>query len=325
MTRSRARVNTARVIPHNPRMGIARQILTRVRQEIAEGLSRLRSKPPAWIDIVLESNEADLQLVLDGLTNSGRRATIGAIASMLGITRKEYELSLLRLLVERARPFAMPSAMWSRPVTSSENIGAQIGTHFTTMGIASTPERLRACQALYARFVTDRDRSRVSLSGLAQQNFRCGHCGLAFCNEELSGRGWVSMHGLRGTPKVDLLKPHWSDPRHRVPTLDHDWPVALYGDNSARNFRILCVSCNQGKAKFMALEQTRAFTGLPDRKELLGKRPLSDALFYSQIRRQPYCVRTNTTAKESELTVQLRDSTLPAVLDNLLTVVSPGI
>jgi hypothetical protein len=56
----------------------------------------------------------------------------------------------------------------------------------------------------------------------------------------------------------------------------------------------------------------------------LRRGPLSTEVFYTQLRKSPLCERTGKNALTAELTVELRDAHSPAVLDNLITVESPG-
>ena len=179
---------------------------------------------------------------------------------------------------------------------------------------------------MYLQFSQERDNTRrVTQADLEQQNFRCGHCGLAFCDEELAKKGIESPHGERRKPKNDPLKPHWSRADYRVPTLDHRWPISLYGSNDLDNLLVLCKGCNVGKANRIAREQLEPFIGLPQRDTLLARYPLSPDLFYAQLIREPACSQTKQTAIECELTVEIVDPTKPAFLDNLTTVMSPGI
>ncbi len=278
-----------------------------------------------WIDLALLPNEAEIGKALAGLTDNERASITNQAASFLKLDVKDLERALLRILVERARPFALSTALWSRPVTASTDVQGEVRNHFERLGLAPTPERLRHAQQLYAQFAVDRTSIPMSVSDLAAQNFRCWHCGLAFCDEDLASRGFESPYKLRGQPKTDPLKPHWHSDKSRVPRMDHDWPVTLYGSNDSKNIRVICDACNVGKANFIALEQTPSFSGLPRRGQLNGLQPLHHEVFYAQIRRAPICARTGLTARQTELTVELIDPTSPAVLDNLQTIESPGI
>jgi hypothetical protein len=278
-----------------------------------------------WIDLALLPNEDELGKALADLTDDERVSITRQMALFLKLDVKELEKALLRILVERARPFALSTTLWSRPVTASTDVQGEVRNHFERLGLTSTPERLRYAQQLYAQFAVDRTSIPMSISDLAAQNFRCWHCGLAFCDEDLANRGFESPYKLRGKPKTDPLKPHWHSDKSREPRMDHNWPVTLYGSNESKNIRVICDACNTGKANFIALEQTPSFSGLPRRGQLNGTRPLPYEVFYAQIRKSPICVRTGRTARQTELTVELIDPTAPAVLDNLQTVESPGI
>ena len=242
------------------------------------------------------------------------------------MTDAEVQRATLRILVERVRPFALSSSLWARPITSSDDPRAEIRRQFVRRGIAETSERVHLALRLYAQFAQDRTKVPVKEADLRRCGYRCEHCGLAFCNEELASKALISPFGLRGAKKTDPLKPHWNGvDDNRYPTMDHDWPVSLYGDNTSKNLRVLCGACNQGKANYQALEQMKPWVGLQDRAQLLGRSPLPCEVFYTQIRRSPTCERTGKGAAATELTVERRDPLSPAVLDNLMTVESRGL
>jgi hypothetical protein len=280
----------------------------------------------SWIDLALIDNEADLRRAIEGLDAERRAKVLGELLRLLKLTKDESEQTLIRLLLERARPFSMPSSLWSRPPDSSDDIRRPTERNFRDLGITSSPERIRGVQRMYLQFSQERDdQRRVSLADLQKQNFRCAHCGLAFCDEELAKKGIESPHGARGKPKNDTLKPHWSRPDYRVPTLDHRWPITLYGSNDPANLFVLCRGCNIGKAHCVAREQLPPFIGLPQRETLLARYPISADLFYAQLIREPLCRRTGQSASECELTVEIIDAAKPAFLDNLATIESPGV
>lgn len=198
-----------------------------------------------------------------------------------------------------------------------------LADHIRKLHLSPTQDRLRKGQLLYTQFLAKRFAPRLALADLQAQDFRCFHCGLAFCNEELLDFGWVSPHRTRGTDKSDPPKPQWNKPELRVPRIEHEWPIKLYGDNDRMNIRVFCHGCNDGKAGCMALMQTRSYVGLPTRGQMLCSLPITPEAFYSQLVKQPCCCRTGRTAKESELTVELLDPESLPVLDNLATVESP--
>lgn len=278
-----------------------------------------------WIDFALLGDEVSLRYALDGLNDQQRADAIAELMGKLGIDRADLDRSILRLLVERARPYALPTSLWARPVTASDDPRAYLRTHFGRIGVTATADRLDKGIDLYVQFREERSRVQVQEADLRRCSYRCEHCGLAFCNEELARRAIVSPFGTRGAKKSDALKPHWNGADElRWPTMDHDWPVSLYGSNDRKNLRVLCRACNDGKQDFIAWEQTRAAVGLPKRIQLLpGTVP--NELFYTQLRRSPVCVDTGQTARSTELTVRLVDANGPLILDNLVTVASPGI
>jgi hypothetical protein len=278
-----------------------------------------------WIDLALAPDEASLRGLLNELDARARGDAIANVADRLGLTREDVERAALRLLVERVRLFALPSSLWNRDPTASDDPRARIRSHFTALGVTETPERVDSALRLYLAWIDGRGNPKVKEADLVACGYRCQHCGLAFHNEELLSRGFESPFGSRAAPKKDPLKPHWhvSD-EERQPTIDHDWPVALFGDNRPSNLRVLCSPCNAGKEHYVAGEQMWPAVGLPRRKHVMRPRPVANDVFYAQLRRAPRCEHTGRGPTEVELTVELRDPNMPSVLDNLRTVESPA-
>ena len=138
-----------------------------------------------WIDLALIGDEARLTAAIDGLDEVGRTAALGDVAAQLGMTDAQVQRATLRMLVERVRPFALSSALWARPITSSDDPRTEIRGQFERRGVAVTPERIRSALQLYAQFAQDRAKIPVKEADLQRCGYRCEHCGLAFCNEEL--------------------------------------------------------------------------------------------------------------------------------------------
>lgn len=278
-----------------------------------------------WIDLALIGDEATLRDVISGLSEDQRNGAIQGLADVLGIDEDEFMRGMLRILVERARPLALPSRLWRRTLTSSEDPARMAREHLVGRRVEPTPERVRLAVAMYARFEQERDRAlRLTEADLIACEYRCRHCGLEFHNEELESRSLVSPFGSRFKVLVAPLKPHWNGPAQmREPTLDHEWPVSLYGDNDPGNLRVVCHGCNAGKRDVVALEQSRSWTGFPERPSLMKASPVELPVFYAQLRREPVCWRSGRAADAVELTVELKDPGAPAVLDNLMTVAMP--
>jgi hypothetical protein len=278
-----------------------------------------------WIDLALIGDEATLRAAISGLSNDERDAAIEGLADVLGVDDGEFMRGMLRILVERARPLALPSRLWRRSLTSSDDPARMAREHLVSRRLQPTPERVRLAVAMYSRFEEERDRTlRLTEDDLVACGYRCGHCGLEFHNEELESRSLESPFGNRFKLLVAPLKPHWNGPADmREPTMDHDWPVSLYGDNGHANLRVLCHGCNVGKRDVVALEQSRSWTGYPERPSLINAAPVEFPVFYAQLRREPLCWRSGRAADAAELTVELKDLGAPAVLDNLMTVAMP--
>ena len=275
-----------------------------------------------WIDLALIGDEAALNAAIAAMTPEELDAALGNVADALGMEDGDLLRGALRVLIERARPLALPAQLWRRPITASSDPGRMVTDHFRARGIAPRGTRVKDAQAMYTRFVEERnDDLRLRASHLKAAGYRCAHCGLQYHNEELLSRTLESPFKFRRKQPVDDLKPHWgADPSLREPTLDHDWPVSLFGDNTATNLRVLCKACNNGKEATVALQHLRPWVGLPNRLELLTERPVSVFVFYAQLRRAPTCWKTGMAASDVELTVELIDPTLAPVIDNLRTV-----
>ncbi|WP_152904836.1 HNH endonuclease [Stenotrophomonas maltophilia] len=278
-----------------------------------------------WIDFALAKDEASLREALTGLPVDQLKLLKSQLLSVLGADADEYERSTIRILIERTRAFALPLSLWTRPLDASWSIRDAGVQHLVAHGLLSTEERLVSVQGLYQRFrVRKRSKgAKINQKKLEAAGFRCQICGLRFCNEDLEKWSIVSPHGYRGTPKPDPLKIHWTSPAYLLPSIDHDWPISTYGDNSPENQKVVCTGCNGGKANFVALEQTYAWTGILEREQLEDG-AVSTALFYAQLRRHPRCSRTGATAETTELSVNLKDPAKPVVLDNLITVTGPN-
>lgn len=276
-----------------------------------------------WIDILLLTSEADLQHRLRELTPAERAALRTYAIATLKLSEEDVEAAVLRILIERLRPFALPQDLWSRPVNDTSSIRRHAGEHLKHLGFDVSEDRLAAMQKLYRRSQAERVKLGVTRDDLMSCNWRCQHCGLIFHNEELESLALESPFGARPRSKEDRLKPHWNKLDLRRPRLDHVWPISTFGSNDADNLQVLCDGCNQGKEDLLAHEQTRGFVGLQKGRHLKRVEPISLDLFYAQVARSGRCVVTGKVATETELTIRLRDKRLPAVLDNLETVESP--
>ncbi|MBB4100482.1 hypothetical protein [Sphingomonas kyeonggiensis] len=280
----------------------------------------------AWLDLALLGDEATLTKAIQDLDGDGQGDALHSLAEAMGLSEMDITAGLIRVLVERVRPLALPATLWSRPIDSSEDPRPQIKSYFAKKGIPATRERMRAAYDLYVRFASERRDNVVKADDLRRCGFRCVHCGLAFCNEQLQDKVITSPFGNRGRDKLDALKPHWNAAeKMRKPTHDHEWPIATYGDNGQANLRVLCHGCNHGKENILALEQVKAWTGLVPRRAFVEPAPLDWTIFYAQLRHSPQCCLTGRTAADTELTVRLIDPEVAAVLGNLETIESRGI
>lgn len=278
-----------------------------------------------WIDLATISDETSLSAAIDALGSQERHALREALCALLFVTPVEVEKSVLRILVERSRALALPKALWSRSLSDSSSVDDLCEGYLSSLGMESTKSRVASMRRLYRAFADTRSsQPTLSITMLDAVDWRCTHCGLLFCDEEVAHKGWSSPHGPRGALKVDAFKQHWHPvpPNYRRPTIDHDWPVSTFGDNTAANLRIMCRGCNEGKSNIVAGEQAQSWVGMHRRSQFLSL-PLPLDVFYAQIRRRPKCQLTGKDARQTELTVILRDSSGIARFDNLITVESP--
>lgn len=279
-----------------------------------------------WLDLALISDEDELTEAIAKLDGGQRDNLLRALSQVLNSDEDRIVDGLVRLLLERARPLALPARLWARPITSSDDPRDLIRRHFEVKGYQVTPQRIKAADRLYTRFLDERAKTSLGEAELVACGFRCQHCGLAFCNEQLQDKGIVSRFGNRGKDKRDPRKPHWNrEARMRLPTHDHVWPISTFGDNTSTNLKVLCAGCNLGKENVLALEQVRAWTGLVGRSSLLESEIVDWVPFYAQLREEPVCSKTGKGPTEVELTVKLIDPDAPPVLGNLRTIESPGL
>jgi hypothetical protein len=275
-----------------------------------------------WVDYLLIDNESDLQSRLSVLSTGEKNHLGEQLRELLGLSQEAIERAVLRLLIERARPFALPARLWRREVTATWSVQDANKEHLMSLQLDPTADRLQAMQDLYFRFANERKPNTVLEESLRKQNYSCLLCGLRFYNDELDDFGYVSPLGKRPRIKMDPLKPHWSKKEFRRASVEHRWPISLFGDNSTRNLAITCFGCNTGKSNYMAAHQTKAFVGLPLRSQLRETGVLPVETFFAQMQRQPHCQDTGRGPAEVELTVRLLDARHPPVLDNLVTISS---
>jgi hypothetical protein len=280
----------------------------------------------AWLDIVLIEKEEDLRDALEALSGAERDALISTLSELIGTPADAVKHGLLRVLIERARPFAMPRTLWNRSRISSDPVLPILSTHLASLGLELTSDRIRRLLDLQFRYGDERERDPVDIANLIwAQGFRCALCGLKYYNEELEAFGTiVAPHGLRGRDKIDQMKPHWGNANWRRPVIDHVWPVSGYGSNRIENLQAICNGCNIGKANFVFFEQTAKGVGILGRNDLLGYLGRASlGLFVAQILRQSQCADSHATSRDTELTIRIVNPSLPMVIDNLETIALP--
>ena len=144
-----------------------------------------------WLDLALIGDEAALVQAIDALNGDQQNDVLTSLGSVLNLTQDEIVVGLIRLLVERARPMALPARLWERDVTSSDDPREIVRKHWASKTIPATPERVLAAMELYNQFVQERKPAPVTEVDLERTGFRCRHCGMAFCNEQLEPKGIV--------------------------------------------------------------------------------------------------------------------------------------
>lgn len=204
-----------------------------------------------WIELVAIDREVDLQDAINRLSEEEVRQITTELLSMIGSGEDNAKRFLLRILLERARPMAIPLRVWRRRREETWSVQEEIQRYFHAFGQNLAPEHLALLQQIYFRFLTVRQRVPVTEQLLRINGFRCGLCGMLFYNEDLESLAIESPHGFRLNHISDPYKPHYAITLEKTePTLDHIWPVSLYGDNSTSNQNVLCKGCNEGKADY---------------------------------------------------------------------------
>jgi hypothetical protein len=79
-----------------------------------------------------------------------------------------------------------------------------VRAHFAQQSITETPERLLQAVRLYVQFAEERRKVPIREQDLIRCGYRCQHCGLAFCNEELAHKALISPFGLRVAQRLTL-------------------------------------------------------------------------------------------------------------------------
>lgn len=276
-----------------------------------------------WLDLAAQTSEAATTQRIEELSKAEVAELTADLLKFFRIPDGEVDKYLLRLLLDRARPFVLPKSVWSRRVGSSTNIQGVIGKHVSDLGFEPTDDRLVMLQTLYRAFAEERKRQLPLTERLLNlSGFRCRLCGYAFRNEDLEATGIISPHGFSDN-RSDAYKPHYHIDKGNspfMPTVDHLWPISLYGSNDPSNLAVLCQGCNNGKSDFLNFRQTRPFNGLPFRNEILSESSIRLQTFYVQLSRQPVCYRSGRGPSEVELTIRPVNMNFPMVLDNLQTV-----
>src|SRR5262249_52396361 len=140
-------------------------------------------------------------------TSPGEKGRLSQqLMQLLGISQSSIDEAVFRLLIERARSFALPGKVWRRNLDATWSVRDANREYLLSLNLVPTPERLKAMQDLYYRFVVKRRQVSVSEETLRSQNYSCIVCGLRFYNDELLGLGFESPLGNRPRPKVDPLK-----------------------------------------------------------------------------------------------------------------------
>src|SRR5262245_31683505 len=111
-----------------------------------------------WLDLALVDNETELLARLDSLAHDARQELVASLTEVVGISKEQLERATLRLLLERARPLALPAVIWKRRPYETWSIRDEATRHLARLGITVSGRRLQAMQTLYARFAATRER-----------------------------------------------------------------------------------------------------------------------------------------------------------------------
>ena len=271
-----------------------------------------------WIDVVALSDEGELHGLLQALSLEELADLEQQLLQLLGLTQEMYRRQAVRILVERARPLALPEKAWRRMPGDSGPLRPVIEDHLAKISVDSTPTRLRELSRLVSNFVDKRVGGLLTESFCRDAGFRCAICGYAFVADDMVEYGYVSPY-MPPNREPDPFKPNSQSKSKRVPRVDHVWPVSLYGSNASKNLQLLCSSCNSGKKDFMTNAHADPFVGQLQRISL-RKNEVTEEVFYSVVSRDRFCSRCGKGPSEVELTVRPRRENFPVVADNLVTV-----
>lgn len=281
-----------------------------------------------WIDLTLLADDEALKEYLEQLYDQSPEKTEqlqNSLLKVIGLSEKDAHLQMIRLLIEKARPFALPLSVWKRESSQSGGMLDNIKEHLSTFNLDQNQDRLLKLQKLHRNFHQGRKSHSVDMDKLIAQNYSCALCGYGFDDQDLKSYGIASIHTI---PPVrhDKFKPIWNlvgDEKQkfkviskRKPAVDHNWAVSLYGGNDSANLSILCTSCNTGKSNYQTAIQTKPGVGLPKREHIISN-DVDDELFFTCVNWHKKCNKCKKGPGSAELTVRKVDPNKPLVLDNL--------
>lgn len=280
--------------------------------------------------LVTATTEAELDIQLRQLTHEQRDAVIGNLLLALGITSDELQLQILRQLIERGRPLVVPAHIWTQSIESSDpirsvaktHLSEKFGLHESSIGdpIISNVEKL------VSSFREVRKKIRVREDNLVSANYRCQCCGHPFSDVDIETLEIELPNNLKqfhNTFIVDKLHPIHHDRSRGRPSVEHVWPVSLYGDNSSTNLIVYCLACNNGKSNSISYAHTPPNVGVYLKKHFVDPNVVTEDVFQSVLaRHSSRCALCGDTADKSPLTVRRRMNAAVNIPDNLIAVCS---
>jgi 5-methylcytosine-specific restriction endonuclease McrA len=278
------------------------------------------------LDLLIFSGEASLQRALSKLDGNGRQLAISELQDFLGLTQEKIEAQTLRILLERARPLLISSVSWNQGVGSSDPVRSSIreylkGTLKLQDGEISA-SWIDGLEKLAVNFKENRVKVTVSIDLLEKCKYRCTCCGYLFKDNDLESLVLElpeDLKSLHNTSPIDAFHPIAENAKLARPSVDHVWPVSLYGNNHEENLAIICTACNQGKANFISAANAAPNVGHNLRKYFLPG-AIDRDVFFGAVARDGECKVCSALPSERQLTVRPRMEEAVAVSDNLMTV-----
>lgn len=181
-------------------------------------------------------------------------------------------------------------------------------------------------EKLVSSFREARKKIKVREADLVTANYRCQCCGHPFSDFDIESLDIELPENLKqfhNTFSVDELHPINHDRSRGKPSVEHVWPVSLYGDNSPPNLIVYCLACNSGKSNSISYAHAPPNVGLYLKKYFVDSNIVTEDVFHSVLaRHSSKCALCGDPASKSPLTVRRRMNAAVNIPDNLMAVCS---